>query len=451
MSSAVQLQLNRWVASLRRDELKSLLVRGSGGAFAVSISGQVIRFLVLAALARVLGGESYGKYIYVLSWFHIVLLVSKMGLDHSAMRFVSEYHATERWSLCAGFLRWGRRTALRNSLIVSGVGAAVMLTVRDRIGWELALTAVAACCALPLVTILGVGRASLLGLKDPVRANLPEAVIQPIALAGTVGLLVLVLGTPITAPSAFTAYCVASGVALAINWRWLKSKLSARVVSAAPTFSRTEWASLAMPLFLIAGMTMIQAETDTLMIGAILGTTEAGIYKTACQAAHLPAIGLAAVNTVMAPLIAQLYAEKRLGELQHLVTFSAQVISVVGITASLLVIATGKHILAVFGPEFHIGYAALVILSLGQMFGTLSGAVRYLMTMTGGHNTAMRVFASTMVLNIVLNAAFIPTLGTRGAALATAVSTATWNVLLVAFVWKRIRIWSPAIARPLGP
>nr|WP_277879386.1 polysaccharide biosynthesis C-terminal domain-containing protein [Coleofasciculus sp. FACHB-712] len=93
-----------------------------------------------------------------------------------------------------------------------------------------------------------------------------------------------------------------------------------------------------------------------------------------------------------------------------------------------------------FGSSFVEGLPALVILTVGQMVNALSGSVGFLMTMTGHQREAALIIGSSAILNVVLNAALIPYLGINGAALSTALTTALWNIIMLVYVNKQLKI-----------
>ena len=63
----------------------------------------------------------------------------------------------------------------------------------------------------------------------------------------------------------------------------------------------------------------------------------------------------------------------------------------------------------------------------------MAGAAGFLMTMTGQHREAARIFFAALVLNVILNLVLIPSFGAAGAASATAISKLAWNVALTAY------------------
>ena len=86
------------------------------------------------------------------------------------------------------------------------------------------------------------------------------------------------------------------------------------------------------------------------------------------------------------------------------------------------------------------------ILAAGNVINALSGSVGYLLVMSGHERLVARVFAAVAALNIVLNTVLIPRIGAPGAATATAVSMALWNLTLIVLVRNRLDINSTVFA-----
>ena len=69
-----------------------------------------------------------------------------------------------------------------------------------------------------------------------------------------------------------------------------------------------------------------------------------------------------------------------------------------------------------------------------------AGPVGYIMALSGHERVSAKVFGASAALNLVLNAIGIPVLGMEGAAIATAVTMAFWNVWLILEVRRRLGI-----------
>jgi O-antigen/teichoic acid export membrane protein len=118
------------------------------------------------------------------------------------------------------------------------------------------------------------------------------------------------------------------------------------------------------------------------------------------------------------------------------------------IPVSIVLIIWGREILALFGTQFTYGYPALVILTVGQLVNAFSGPVGFIMTMTGRHVEASYVIGGSAALNVILNAALIPSLGIIGAAVATSITVALWNFTLVCRVKSQLNIHSTIFGHP---
>ena len=100
----------------------------------------------------------------------------------------------------------------------------------------------------------------------------------------------------------------------------------------------------------------------------------------------------------------------------------------------------GDRILGLFGAEFVAARWSMTVLILGQLVNVGSGSVGYLMGMTGHHRQSAFVLGCSAVLNIILNAILIPIFGIMGAAIATALTMALWNIWLHQLVVKYLGV-----------
>ena len=214
--------------------------------------------------------------------------------------------------------------------------------------------------------------------------------------------------------------------------------VAARVATA--RYETRHWTRVALALLLFTALFQVLARTDVVMLGVLLDTRAAGIYAIAAQASQLVFLGLSAVNTIAAPMISALYWQHRHDELQRVVRLAAIGILLTAVPALLVLVVFGRPILRLFGALFDRGYAALVILCAGQLIHALSGSVGFLMSMTGHQKQAAGIVGMAVVLNVVLNFLLIPPLGMVGAAVASATATAAWNLVMLVYVWRHLRI-----------
>jgi O-antigen/teichoic acid export membrane protein len=150
----------------------------------------------------------------------------------------------------------------------------------------------------------------------------------------------------------------------------------------------------------------------------------------------------------LAPVVAELYARGEKERLQRLITKSAWAALLGSLPIALGMILFGRWVLLIFGKDFTGGNTALAILSAGQLVNVGMGSVALLLNMTGHERDTARGVGIAALANIILNAALIPLWNINGAAAASAISLAIWNILLAWWVYKRIGICSIAFGSP---
>ena len=120
------------------------------------------------------------------------------------------------------------------------------------------------------------------------------------------------------------------------------------------------------------------------MLGILKPLDQVGVYRVATRLALFASFGLQAVNMVVAPHFASLYAKREMDKLQRLVTRSAQIVLAFNLIITSLFILFGKIFLdLVFGKEITSAYVPLLILLIGQLVNSAAGSVGFLLNMTG--------------------------------------------------------------------
>lgn len=98
------------------------------------------------------------------------------------------------------------------------------------------------------------------------------------------------------------------------------------------------------------------------------------------------------------------------------------------ITAAL--VALGKPILMLFGPDFPAGYPLVCVLAIGLLARASVGPAERLLIMLGEQRLCAAVYAASFLLNLTLCFVLIPQLGLMGAAVSTATALTVESVLL---------------------
>ena len=437
--------IHKIINHIKRENINSILVRGASQSFILQIAGTFIMLSSHLLLTRLMGAANYGIYTYVLSWLNILLLLSLMGSTSLLVKYIPIYQSQAQWGALRGLLKDSYFFVLIASFIVSIFTAIVIWQLQNQLNQNLVHTFWIGCLQLPILTLITLHQSALRGFKIIVFAQLPTLILRPIILTFLVVILSFQISQPVNSLITIIFNLLANIISLIFISYIYQKRLPPSIKFSAIEYHHREWLSVALPLFLIAGMQITLNKTDILMIGGILDATQVGIYAVAGKIATLITFSLSAVNAIAAPMISELYAAKKYLELQRMVTIAARGISLYSIPVTLLILFFGNQILSLFGVEFVQGYSSLIILTAGQLVNALAGSVGFLMIMTGNHKKALFVTVCSLGLNFLLNINLIPILGINGAALATSITMIIRNLFLVYYVWKKLGIWSMLI------
>jgi O-antigen/teichoic acid export membrane protein len=105
--------------------------------------------------------------------------------------------------------------------------------------------------------------------------------------------------------------------------------------------------------------------------------------------------------------------------MQQVATASVRQILMLAFPIWLALVALGKPVLALFGPEFSQGYAALAILGTAHLAAASAGIAGYMLIMTGHERATLATFAVVVAAGVALCIALVPRLRLEGAAIST--------------------------------
>jgi O-antigen/teichoic acid export membrane protein len=202
-----------------------------------------------------------------------------------------------------------------------------------------------------------------------------------------------------------------------------------------------EWFGVGISLLATSAFIVTLMQVDIVIVGAVRGTRDAGIYAAASKTATLVAFVIVAVNAAAAPQFASLWALGRVDELQRLVTKLAGLIFWPSLAIATGIAVLSGPLLGLFGHEFREARPALLVLLVGQVINAAAGSVGYLLTLTGHHREATRALGLSALGCILLAAAGVWAFGLVGAAFGTTIGFLLWNGALHWLVIRRLGIY----------
>ena len=429
------------MVSIQNTAEKKSFLAGIRSSFFVNVASLGILYLSQFILARMMKVDQYGVYIYSKSWLSLLLLIGNLGLDAAVVRYLPQYVSRGEWGYCRGIIRRSYQITFPAGIILFLCASAAVLAGRAHLTEEnLTVSLLIGLVALPLWTAIKLTQGILQAFKRPGFSQFLDGVLSPALLLAMLG-VATALNISISAITTMSAFALSCFIVVLFGTAWMRFRvLSLELISAEAKYITREWLRFAVPMLLIVGTHVIMNNTDVIMIGMMMDTSQAGIYSAAARLSSLVAVSLGFVNMAISPYIVEYFINERRVELQNFISMSVRIVALFAVPIFLLLMIFGKPALGLFGEEFKNGYLSMVILIVGQLVNALSGSVGYIMVMTGKQKQASIVFAISAALNIIMNLILIPFFGIAGAAVATAVSLILWNVLLAVHIRNRLNL-----------
>jgi O-antigen/teichoic acid export membrane protein len=427
------------------------LQQGVAGVFALKVVYSGLLFLTGVLLTRALGPSAYGSYAYALTWATTLAVLAVCGLDRVLLRKVAANRVKREWGLLRGLLWQANRAGLLVSVALASAVALLVphllsdATMRATLWVGLAL--------VPLLVLVRLREAALQGLDRVLTSQALDLFFQPLCLLALLATAAVAFKDWLTAPVAMGLCIVGSAASLAVGAYAVKKRLPPEVRAAAPEFRPLPWRDSLLPLFLATGMQMVFSQTPILLLGGLKGAEAVGLYNVANGGALLIVFALQAITPVLGPRVVSLHALGETRELQQILTKGVWTGLALGLPVAAGLIAAGDGYLKIFGPSFVAGRTTLVILSVGQVVSLAMGPTSWLLVLTGHERDVAAGVTLCTAVNVVLTAVLVPLSALEGAALAAAGSLVLYNLIMTAYVFKRLGInasalaWTPSLSR----
>jgi O-antigen/teichoic acid export membrane protein len=417
------------------------LGNGAFGALSMMQVTTVIAGLgVGTLLARGLGVNGYGQYIFALTVVQFMLLPLNFGLPTLLTREVAVLRSQNEWPVIAGLLRWSAGLVV----VVFGV---LMLGV-GLWQWVAGANTALYLFAIALAGIwayLRLASGILRGMERVVWSALPDQVIRPLTML--VALSIVPLIVPLTPPLAMAIHALAAAVGLGSSlwllvWRYPPVPAGVRA-----RYYGKKWLRSVVPLGLHTGAGLFNRRIDILMLGVLADNTALGVYGLAALIGMIAGMPQAIVNQIDAPKFARYHAEQEIARIGSLGRESAVVALAGGMTIVAGTVVLGEYaVIALVGEEFRASIPIAIIVCLGPTIAAGFGAVNTILNMSGYERQTARVAWLCAMVNITLNAILIPVYGAIGAAAATAATAILSRFVLWSMVRKRLRIRPDVLA-----
>lgn len=431
-----------YLESVRKDHHLVEIFNSSVLTFLLRFGSFALVYLLHYLIATIYGSAELGIFNLALTILEVGLIISMLGIDTAAIRFLAEYHSQRHFRQAQlayqTMIKLTTITSIMCSLILLSLAEwlALLLFHQQSLAGYIRIIAV----ALPFMVLSRIHASVFRALKKMIKAVMYEVII--IRLGHLIGLMAIIIWVGPQAQQVMYTFALAIVISMIISlWDWQAEKKKMNQSQLEPTppanvLGSKQLLTVSIPMLFTSSMTFIMGWTDIVLLGIYYQPEVVGVYSIVLKLSVLTSFAYASINSIILPKFSELYWKNEISALQKVVQFSNCLLFWLSAPVLLVIACFAKQLLAIFGEEFIVGSTSLIILCIGQFTSCVTGNVIALLNMTGHQNKAKNALLLSAGLNIVGNCLLIPLAGIVGAAIATSISMIVRDVMATYYASK---------------
>lgn len=434
-----------------KKELEDHLVtttKQSGIVFISKFIGYVLGFAINFIMARYYGAEILGQYTLINTYIQLIIIFTIFGLDNGMVKYVARYNSKNNQKLVYKVIK----IALTYTIILSIVGTILTFVFRKYIGLifnDNILTnslIIGSFLIIPR-TINKLFGGIYRGLKQTQYYVLAQYVYTK--LIRIVLLIILIIFNVKTLNNVIITLLISSlFISIFLFYQFKNFNINIKkIIFDIFNFKnnskkiRNQLLSYSSTMILISFMGVILGRTDRVMVGIFSSSSAVGIYNIAATVGSLATFLLSSSNMAFAPIISELYTQKKISILNDLYSTITKWIVMFTLPIIITIIVFPETILNVFGSEYIGAKYVLILIALGKMIESFSGANQHILNMSGNERLVLINNIGMAMINIILNIILIPYFDILGAAIATSISITVVNLIKIIQVKKYLNLF----------
>jgi O-antigen/teichoic acid export membrane protein len=403
-------------------------------------------FLSQIVLARWMGSFEFGVYVSVWTWLLLAGDTVHLGMPLIAQRFIPEYTHRNDLDTLRGFLVGSRWITFGLATAFALAGAAAIHALNPWLDPHSILLFYLACVSLPFYALSlmcdGLARShNWIGL-----ALAPHSLLRPAVLFALMA-LAYVAGFPIDATTTMIALTLSIWSTSLLQLILVHRRLAGVVPRGPKRYEVRRWFAVSLPIITVWTFYTALAYADVLVLQQFRPPEEVAHYYAAAKTLML--VGFIHFS-VVAAVAHQFSALHLAGDRDNLAAFVAKSIRWTfwpSLAATLVMLAIGKPLLWLFGPNFVDGYPFMLILAVGLMARAAVGPAERVLNMLGEQRICAAVYATAFAANAGACVLLAPVYGGLGAAFATSGAIVLESLLLFLVARRRLGlhlfVWKP--------
>jgi len=431
-----------------------------------NIIGSILKYVAAFLIQYGFGAGGYGLYTLSLSFINLISSILNLGLDDATVRYVSIYRSKQQMTSLRGILLFC--TALAG---IAGIIGAILLVVftpplvafwihlklhhlanQDTLNRSISLLQLMAP-VIPLMTMQIMWFAGLRGFKAFKWRVISTSILQPLLQIALLGLVLVFFHTRDGITAVALALLLSTFLNTFLGLYFLFKEMNKVATPEPGQYEVREWLTFASFNFLTTIIDTVLDSVDTILLAAFgVSDVQLGLYGAALRISNFVQMPLLSINNIFAPTIAELHSKGEIKKLESMFKIVTKWSVTFSLPLFLICVLFGEYLLILPGQSFAGAWPLLDAFALGAMINAGTGAVGYMLLMTGYQRLSFLNSAVAVVANIGLGILLTPRYGAMGTAISTGLAIVVLNImrLLQVVLLLKMHPYRWDFIKPLG-
>lgn len=419
------------------------IVTGSGVILAGTLIGMLLDIITKKVLTSHLSPADFGTYALALTVISITGAVATLGLNEGVPRYIAFFrgrHEEQKiHELIISAVLMGLIAGLLSILVSPALFQSLAGNSFDAQGKILSVVKIL-ILAVPFTILLNLTVAIYRGF-DRTNVNMYfYNIIRPVSLLGFASASVFIGASLKGVVFADLLSMIFTFGIMSIYFikrppikRTIKHER--KIKFSEPTRQLIRYS---FPLLITATLLNIMSWIDTIMLGYFKSTEIVGIYNAVYPLVGFLSLVVASMGFVYVPVTSRLWGQNDTALLGSIYTVMTKWCFLLTFPFFALIFVYPEYFITkLYGAQYVSGATALRILALGFIANSYFGFNYHTLLASGDSDFLMKCSVASAGINVVINFMLIPEYGMVGAAIGTAVSFTSIEVLMTLRAWRK--------------
>lgn len=193
-------------------------------------------------------------------------------------------------------------------------------------------------------------------------------------------------------------------------------------------------------VFITSGVNFLVNKIDNLMIASYVDLASVGYYSVAFFIGSVLAAPIKSLLHVTRPILSKAFADGDMAQVKTIYQSGGNGLMTIGLLLFVLIITNLTDIFYLLPKDYEGGEKVVFLIALAQLVNVATGQNGIIISLSKHYTFNLKAVVLLLILAVVNNILFIPSMGMLGAALATFISLLTFNVVKTIYLYNKLKM-----------